>query len=419
MRAATILWLLSPICLFGQAAKKDSCVECHSVMNDNQLRPVLLFKNDVHGSHGLGCADCHGGDRTADDPTVAMSKAKGFRGKPARATIPKLCAECHSKPEFMRKFAPQQRVDQYELYATSVHGKKLSEGDANVATCIDCHSVHDIRAVKDALSPVHPTRLPDTCGRCHADQARMAKYKIPTDQLAEYKTSVHWAALTKRGDLSAPNCASCHGNHGAKPPQVQSVAAVCGSCHVLHDQLYEKSVHQPIFSAASGGGGCTVCHSNHAVHPPTTAMLVGAKAVCSTCHDEGSAGAKAAVQMAQWVDGLNGALRGSDAVLTKAEQFGMEVSDAQVKLLEGRENLVKARLAVHSFKLDEVKKPIEAGMKIAAATRHEGETALREKDQRRFGLAISVVLIAITLGAIWFLIRRIEAKEALGTEGHI
>ena len=100
---------------------------------------------------------------------------------------------------------------------------------------------------------------------------KMAKYGIPTNQLAEYRTSVHWAALSKRGDLSAPNCASCHGNHGAKPPEVESVAAVCGNCHVLFAQLYEKSVHEPIFSGASGGGGCIVCHSNHGIHQPSTA----------------------------------------------------------------------------------------------------------------------------------------------------
>ena len=60
----------------------------------------------------------------------------------------------------------------------------------------------------------------------------MAPYGIPTNQFEEYRSSVHWEALAKRGDLSAPSCASCHGNHGAKPPQVESVSAVCGTCHV-------------------------------------------------------------------------------------------------------------------------------------------------------------------------------------------
>ena len=245
----TLLVVLAPVVLFAQAAK-DTCVECHTVMDGAIQRPALLIKDDIHTANGLSCSDCHGGDRTSDDPTVAMSRAKGFVGKPKRTAIPQLCAKCHASPDYMRRFRPQQRVDQFELYKTSVHGKLLASGDENVATCIDCHSVHDIRAVKDAMAPVHPLRLPDTCGRCHGDAQKMAKYGIPTNQLEHYRTSVHWAAL-KNGDLSAPTCASCHGNHGAKPPQVESVAAVRGSCHVLFAQLYEKSVHQPIFSAAS------------------------------------------------------------------------------------------------------------------------------------------------------------------------
>ena len=73
-----------------------------------------------------------------------------------------------------------------------------------------------------------------------------------------------WEALEKRGDLSAPTCASCHGNHGATPPQVSSIANVCGTCHVLFEELYKKSPHEPVF-AAMGAGGCVACHGNHGI----------------------------------------------------------------------------------------------------------------------------------------------------------
>ena len=134
-------------------------------------RPAILIKNDVHLASGLSCADCHGGDRTSDDMEVAMSRANGFSGKRAAHGHPEILRPLSQRPELMRRYRPQQRVDQLELYQTSVHGKLLASGDTQVATCIDCHSVHDIRAVKDALSPVFPLRLPDTCGRCHADSA--------------------------------------------------------------------------------------------------------------------------------------------------------------------------------------------------------------------------------------------------------
>ncbi len=408
MRATAIVFFLYWSLSIASAA--DSCMTCHSAMEEGTKGPSTLIKNDVHIAHGLSCADCHGGDRTSDDPGIAMSKAKGFKGKPARTAIPKFCASCHANPDIMRKFAPSERVDQYELYQTSVHGKRLAAGDTNVATCIDCHSVHDIRAVKDSMSPVYPLHVPETCARCHSDKLKMAPYKIPTNQFEEYRTSVHWEAMTKRGDLSAPSCASCHGNHGAKPPQVESVAAVCGTCHVTFEELYDKSVHKAVFSGAGGGGGCMVCHSNHAIHQPSTAMLVGPNAVCSGCHEAGSAPAQTAAQMAAWIDGLDGALKQSETVLARAEEYGMEVSEAQVRLIDGRENLVKSRLALHAINPGEMRKPIDAGMAIAKETLASGQAALREKDFRRWGLAVSVLLIGIAILAIRFLIRRIETN---------
>ena len=114
--------------------------------------------------------------------------------------------------------SPLTSVTSVPCGCCDVHGKRLDAGDPNVPTCIECHSVHDIRAVKDGASPVHPLHIAETCAHCHADSQRMRTYGIPTNQFEEYKTSVHWTALMKSGDLAAPTCASCHGNHGASRP---------------------------------------------------------------------------------------------------------------------------------------------------------------------------------------------------------
>lgn len=396
-------WLLFALSLAAQ----DACVECHSALDGTLQAPAVRFRNDIHARAGFHCTDCHGGDRTAEDPTQAMSKARGFAGHVARSAIPALCARCHSDPSLMKKFKPQQRVDQLSQYRTSVHGKRLAAGDDAVATCIDCHSVHDIRGVKDALSPVYPLRLPDTCGRCHADASHMAGHKLPTTQLAEYRGSMHWQALSK-GDLSAPTCASCHGNHGATPPELSSVAAVCGSCHALFEQLYSKSPHQAAFTSM-GLGGCTVCHSNHQIKKPSLAMLAGENAVCSQCHDATSAGGSAAAEMAGLIHRLSTALDKSDLVLARARNSGMEVSEAQLQQMEARESLVKARVAVHAFQAAAVRKPVEEGIALAAVTQRAGEDALQERDTRRIGLAVALLSILITMGGIGLAIRSLEA----------
>jgi len=390
---------------------KDSCLECHSQLEGDFQAPALAFRKSVHLQHGFTCADCHGGDPNADDPQAAMSKAHGFIGVPPRTAIPKLCARCHSDPNIMRKYNPSERVDQYAEYQTSVHGQRLAKGDTAVAACTDCHGVHDIRAVRDPLSPVYPLNLPATCAHCHANAAHMAPYKIPTDQYANYLKSVHWAELSKRGDLSAPTCATCHGNHGAKPPAVASVAAVCGTCHVFEEQLFDKSPHAPVFSAMSTGA-CVVCHSNHAILKTSDQMLGGQNAVCRQCHETDSAGGQTAARMAGLIQDLQNRIVAANDLLEKARSSGMEVSEAILRQTDARQSLVKARANVHAFAVAEVNTPIQQGLAIATEDYRAGQAAMKERNVRRAGLAVSLVAILVTMAGLWLIIRRLHRSRA-------
>ena len=56
-----------------------------------------------------------------------------------------------------------------------------------------------------------------------------------------------------------------------------------------------------------------------------------------------------------------------------------------------------------------MRKPVDEGMAIAKATQKAGEFALHEKDVRRMGLAVSVLLIGIAILAIRLLLRRMES----------
>ena len=408
MRYALILMLAG-----APLAAKDSCLTCHSVLQGELQQPATAFGSSVHFQQGFTCADCHGGDPNSDDPSVAMSAAHGFIGVPPRTAIPKLCARCHSDPNFMRKFNPRERVDQYSEYLTSVHGQRLRTGDTAVATCVDCHSVHDIRPVKDPLAPVYPLRVPGTCAHCHADTAHMAKYSIPTNQYAEYMKSAHWEELSKSGDLSAPTCTTCHGNHGAKPPEISSIVAVCGTCHALEEQRFETSPHQAAF-AAMNLGTCVVCHSNHAVLQTSDQMLSGSDAVCGQCHTADSGGGKAAAQMADLIRNLQDRLKQVDEILALAQTDGMEVSEAIARQTEARQNLVKARSEVHAFNVAAIAAPVKTGLAMAATDYRAGEDALHERDVRREGLAISLIGICITVLGLWLAIRRLGGGRAPG-----
>lgn len=391
----------------AQAQQPNSCVDCHSALEGELHVTQEQFAQDIHAQKGLTCASCHGGDPSKTDES-AMSKAAAFKGKIEHAAVPKLCGSCHSDPGFMRQYNPSLRTDQLGQYQTSVHGKRLAAGDSKVAVCTDCHGVHDLRPASDTRSKVHPLNIATTCSRCHADAQYMAAYKIPTNQFAAYKTSVHHAALTERGDLSAPTCTTCHGNHGATPPGVGSVANVCSTCHVFQAQLFEASPHKAAFATA-GLPGCVTCHSNHAIAQPSDAMLgTSAQSVCTNCHTQGDAGYKAAGDMQQQIGGLETSIVRSDRILGAAESSGMEVSQARLELDQARDALTKACVSVHTFAATPVHADVDSGLKITAKTYGEGQAALRERDYRRTGLGMSLVAIVFVVVALRLYIREIE-----------
>jgi Cytochrome c3 len=388
---------------------KDSCLDCHSALPEPLGVSQETFAQDIHAQKGLTCASCHGGDPTSDDPDKAMSRKAGWKGKIDRKQIPQLCGSCHSDPAYMRRFNPSLRTDQLSQYHTSVHGKRLAAGDTKVAVCTDCHGVHDLRAPSDSRSKVNPVNVADTCGRCHADAAYMSGYKIPTNQFAEYGKSVHHHALVVNGDLSAPTCTTCHGNHGAAPPGFASVANVCSTCHVFQAQLFDSSPHKEAFASAALPG-CVTCHSNHDIAHPTDELIgTGDKAVCTQCHTEGDAGFVAAGKMKEQLEQLALSIDDSDQILSRAESSGMEVSQASLDLTQARDALIKARVTVHTFNAARVESEIKPGLEIAAKDYEAGKKAMAERNYRRVGLGISLVAIALVLVGLRLYIKRIES----------
>ncbi|MEZ5332276.1 MAG: cytochrome c3 family protein [Thermoanaerobaculia bacterium] len=301
--APTLALLLLPWAGAWAAAEEGetSCVACHSDpewFDEEGLAVVASHRSGVHAAVGLSCHDCHGGNPSpdvADDLDLAMDAgfaANPFVGVPAKAEIPSFCGRCHSDPEMMKRFRPDARVDQEAEYRTSRHGKALAAGDTAVATCTDCHGVHGILRADDPASPVYPTRVADTCSTCHSDAERMAGRvsasgrPLPVDQYARWRQSVHAAALLDREDLSAPTCNDCHGNHGAAPPGLTSVAFVCGQCHGREAELFRASekhaLQQEHNELMEGEAGCDACHE--APEPQAALTALPALTECSSCH---------------------------------------------------------------------------------------------------------------------------------------
>ncbi len=420
MTALSVVLVLGGVALFAStvrtsAQKKNSCIECHTKLDGPLGEPARLFANDIHKERGLACNDCHGGNPLADDKVAAKSASSGYLGKPKPIDIPSFCGKCHSDASVMKRFNPTLRVDQVQEYYTSVHGNRLKNGDQKVATCASCHGIHGIRPPSDPASTVNALNVAETCGKCHGSADYMQGYQIAHDQYEKYKTSVHAKAIYEKHDLSAPTCNDCHGNHGAVPPGLTSVANVCGQCHGRQSTLFQNSPHKSPFEKANAGE-CIRCHSNHGIVPPTDEMAgTGPQSVCITCHtnDKGFA---AAQQIEEKLGGLTASIHGANQILERAERAGMEVSRPKFELRDALDGLTQARVLVHTASLEELEKAIGPSMEIAGKSYKAGESAFSELNFRRGGLAVSLVFILFLAVLVYLKIKQIEQRDGAVSE---
>ena len=389
-------------------AQKNYCIECHQELEDELLAPVVTFKIDIHQQFGLSCADCHGGNPSEED--IDLAKDKTFKGTPQRSRIPEFCASCHSDPSYMRRFNPSLRVDQLDLYWTSEHGQLLKKGDTKVALCTDCHATHGIQAATHPKSWTFPWNIPQTCSRCHSDKDYMKGYKISTNQWDEYKESVHAHALFEKKDLSAPVCNDCHGNHGAIPPEITSIAFVCRQCHPSAGDLFSQSPHKKAFDEMELSE-CEACHGNHKILPPSDEMLgTGEKALCIKCHEPDSEPYQIASRIKEKLDEFIAKIQTADNLLERADRQGVEVSEPKFRLIEANTILIIVRNLTHSFSLMEIEEKIGDGEKVVAEVTKAGEDALREAKFRKTGLIIATCFIFLLSTALYLKIKQITRR---------
>jgi predicted CXXCH cytochrome family protein len=213
LRNLTILLIL--LLTSGAYAAEDYCFDCHSV----QEGMSLIFKDDVHRTKGLSCADCHGGDPKINDMNLSKVPGTGFKLRAKRDEVPAYCGRCHSDTTFMAKYNPKPRVDQLALYTKGVHGKQLAAGKTESAECGDCHGVHDTRAVRDPLSSMSPRRNTETCAKCHTATAEA------------FRDSPHGREFVYD---RRPGCVTCHAGHATEPATTAMLTGngnVCARCH--------------------------------------------------------------------------------------------------------------------------------------------------------------------------------------------
>lgn len=173
---------------------------------------------------------------------------------------------------------------------------------------VDRGAVHTMTFDHGAAFTGRPSRstIPNLCGDCHADVARMNPYGLRVDQLARYWTSGHGKTLRDKGDDRAAVCIDCHGSHDVQSGRAPgsrtyplNIPDTCAQCHSNAGLMseynlpievvdeYRGSVHGRLLleQGDTGAPTCATCHGNHSAVPPGFATV---GAVCGQCHAHAS-----------------------------------------------------------------------------------------------------------------------------------
>jgi hypothetical protein len=377
--------------------ESNFCAVCHS---DTEVE----FQASTHLREGVQCVDCHGGDPRAQ--TIEGAHSKNFHRSFDRKQIVELCSSCHSDPDKMKPYGIP--IDQRALYFTSVHGKKLMEGDSNVAVCSDCHGAHKVLAATDPKSPVYRENIPQTCGRCHENADLMKSYNLPSNVVSEYRQSVHGQALLERHNRQAPECTRCHGTHGAAPPGIGNVALVCGQCHTKTLDAFRAGPHKTAM-AIGAESECASCHSNHRIEHAGHQMWLTS---CTQCHGDSTPEAERGRKIQALFTQADDEMTKARAAVDDAKRIPLDVADYETRLTDSLTYLVEARPVSHDLAVEQVEDLTRRSRSISLEVQSDIHEKLGVFRGRIIVLVLIWFYILISIAVIFRYRRSLEGRKA-------
>ena len=280
--------------------QESTCLECHA-----QAQQQVSPSNNASAQGTISAETISPAEKKIDTSTLASSSHSklaclechkdGDKDHKNASLSPVDCSECHEKSN--------------EAFKTSVHAQKQTKTDRDIS-CTDCHGTHDIYAAKDPRSKVFPSRLPTTCGECHGikNEKSVGNGNNPW-AYTSYTMSIHYKALTESGLIVSATCVNCHGSHDIRSRTDQestvyrkNVSKTCSACHEGQYKDWSVSIHgQSVKDGNLDAPVCTSCHGEHEIlardNPNSTvAPLAISVSTCSRCHGADSMNRKYGIQ---------------------------------------------------------------------------------------------------------------------------
>ena len=290
---SALLWTAAPA--FAQDdldAGNAACLECHDLAEGDAAVDSAIAVS-VH--QDFECLDCH----------------QSIEELPHEEQLPKVeCGDCHD--------------DAAEVYQW--HGRVNIATGQDIPTCADCHGRHDILASSDKKSMVNPLNLPTTCGHCHEDLDLTKKHGLVHGYAVKlYQSSVHGKAALG-GVYFAATCNDCHSTGGTShrilaPNHLEStinhfnIPKTCGKCHHNIEQDFWEGIHgQLVARGEVDAPVCTHCHGEHGIISPSDPRSPVspsriAEATCAPCHESAALNDKYGIptgRLQSYVDSYHG-----------------------------------------------------------------------------------------------------------------
>lgn len=169
------------------------------------------------------CVNCH---KTLTPFTKEQERLNEIRIQHIEENNASCSLECHE--DIIRRIAS----DNYQQWYDSEHSNYY-------VTCDTCHGgdpasdteekAHaSMKNINDPESPIYFKNIPDTCGKCHAEE------------IDKFKNTMHYQRLS--ATATGPSCITCHKTHSFKILKSSELTVLCSVCHNLQDQIATASV---------------------------------------------------------------------------------------------------------------------------------------------------------------------------------
>jgi len=150
---------VDPASRINRAHVAETCGGCHD-------QEAALYQESIHGravaagvSDTPTCTGCHG-------EHLILSPSGLDASTHASRLASETCGNCHADPAIVAKYG--LRSDVVASYVDSYHGWATRRASDTAASCVSCHTSHDVRPASDPASTIHPDNVLSTCRQCHA-----------------------------------------------------------------------------------------------------------------------------------------------------------------------------------------------------------------------------------------------------------